>query len=214
MKRLLVPLALVALAAAVGAAGWFAAVAPERAHVRRLDRQADGLQGQLLAYEAARAASHGAGATQLYQLARAMPAGDDTTGLLLELDRLARATGVTLQQVRPGARVTLASGSAVLPVSAVVQGRYAQVAAFLRRLRLEVRGGGDHVVAEGRLWATDSVGLAAGDPQSPQAVTATLQLGAFEYGAGESGSWTVATTTTPTTTATTPSGAVAAGATG
>ena len=47
------------------------------------------------------AASAGAPVADVFRLAKAMPGSDDQPGLVLELDRLARATGVTLRVIAP-----------------------------------------------------------------------------------------------------------------
>lgn len=174
---------------AVALVGWLAVVAPARSHASRLAAQIDDAQSRVAMLEAEQARSPKAAARDLYRLSRAMPTQDDLPGILLELDRLAGSTSVTLQHVQPAARVTLADGSSALPLTVVVDGRYRAVTAFLRRLRLEVSAGGDRVVAAGRLFDADQVTLVTKGQGSP-VVTATLQLVAFDYAAPPSGSWT------------------------
>jgi hypothetical protein len=173
---------------AVAATGWLALVAPARSHASRLATQIDDAQSQVVALEAAQARSPKAAARDLYRLERAMPTQDDLPGILLELDRLARASGVSLQHLQPSARVTLADGSSALPLTVAVEGRYPAITAFLRRVRLEVSAGTDRVVAAGRLFDTDQVTLVGA--QGDAKITATLQLVAFDYAAPPSGSWT------------------------
>lgn len=207
--------AFVALAAVAGAAGWFAAIAPQRAHAGTLGTQISAAQAQLVALEAAKDGTPGASATQLYQLARAMPANDDLPGILLALARLSQRADLQLVSVHPSPRVTLADGSAALPLSVVVAGRYGAVTALLHALHTQVRRGRSGVVAAGRLFVADGASLLLGQGDD---VTATLQLNAFDYGAppattsvaGPAATATGATTTTPAP----PSGAQAAGSTG
>ena len=191
----------------VAVLGWFALVAPARSHAGRLAAQVDDAQNQVLSLEAAQARSPRTAARELYRLERAMPTQDDVPGILLDLDRAARSTGVTLDRVQPAPRVTLADGSSALPLTVVVGGRYAAVTAFLRRLRAQVRAGADSVVAAGRLFDADQVTLVAAGNGSPL-VAATLQLVAFDYAAPPSGVWT------PGVSATAPAGALAAGGRG
>ncbi|HEX7083352.1 MAG TPA: type 4a pilus biogenesis protein PilO [Gaiellaceae bacterium] len=183
-------LALVAILVAVG--GWFALVAPQRSHARDLSGRIAAAQAKLLALEAIGTDSGRVSAAQLYQLARAMPADDDVPGILLDLDRASTAAGVRLVSIKPSQRVAMPDGSFAVPVTAVVEGRYAKVTAFLARLRRQVRNGAHGVAAAGRLFAVDQAGLqVAGD-----GVTATLQLDAFDYAAP---SPTTTTATPPST---------------
>jgi Tfp pilus assembly protein PilO len=194
---------LVLAAVLVAVAGWFALVAPQRSHAHRLSGRIDAAQAKLLELEAVRADAGRVSAAQLYQLARAMPAADDVPGIVLELDRTSTATGVRLLSVKPAARVAMPDGSYAVPVTAVIEGRYAKVTAFLTRLRRQVRSGAHGVAAAGRLFAVDQADLEVSDA----GVTATLQLDAFDYAAPAPAS-PATTTTTPTT-----SGAEAAGGT-
>jgi Tfp pilus assembly protein PilO len=147
--------------------------------VQRLDATVAAAQQELTALELTAATQKSGSATELFDLTRAMPGDDDQAGILLDLDRNARAAGVELVSVVPSARLLLADGSAALPLTAVVDGRYAQVAAFLRRLRLQVRAGASEVFATGRLFDVDDVTIAA---DKGSRVSATLQLAAFAYG--------------------------------
>jgi hypothetical protein len=203
-RRVRIALAGAGATLAVAAVGWLALVAPARSHAARLATQIDDAQNQVVALEAAQARSPKAGARDLYRLERAMPTQDDMPGILLELDRLAGATGVSLQHLQPAARVTLADGSSALPLTVVVEGRYPAITAFLRRVRLEVSAGADRVVAAGRLFDTDQVTLVGA--QGAAKITATLQLVAFDYAAPPSGSWTPGVSPTQA-----PAGAEAAG---
>lgn len=190
---------------AVAVVGWFAVAAPARSHAGRLATQVEDAQNQVVSLEAAQARSPKAASRDLYRLARAMPTQDDMPGILLELDRLAGSSGVSLEHVQPAARVTLADGSSALPLTVVVDGRYGAITTFLRRLRLEVSAPADRVVAAGRLFDADEVTLVTKGQGSP-VVVATLQLVAFDYAAPPSGSWTPGVSPTQP-----PTGAEAAG---
>lgn len=190
---------------AVAVVGWFAVAAPARSHAGRLATQVEAAQNQVVTLEAAQARSPKAASRDLYRLARAMPTQDDMPGILLELDRLAGSSGVSLEHVQPAARVTLADGSSALPLTVVVDGRYGAITTFLRRLRLEVGAPVDRVVAAGRLFDADEVTLVTKGQGSP-VVVATLQLVAFDYAAPPSGSWTPGVSPTQP-----PTGAEAAG---
>jgi Tfp pilus assembly protein PilO len=186
----------------VGVVGYLAIVGPQRHDGDRLASRIAAAQSQLAAAEAARTRTSGGDAAAVYRLARAMPLADDEPGILLDLGRLAAAGGVQLVSVKPAPKVVLADGSSAVPLTVVVDGRYLQVTAFLRELRLQVRSGRSGVVAAGRLFVVDRADVSLDTGNS---VAATLQLNAFTYAAPAT-----TTVTAPTAPA---AGAVAAGST-
>jgi Tfp pilus assembly protein PilO len=171
--------ALAGAAVVLAALGWLVLVAPARHREQRLDAGIASAQQELATLELAATTQKSGSAAELFDLSRAMPAGDDQAGTLLDLDRNARAAGVGLVSVVPSAQLSLADGSAALPLTVVVNGSYAQVAAFLRRLRLQVRAGATQVFSTGRLFDVDEVTIAA---DKGARVSATLALAAFAYG--------------------------------
>ena len=80
--------------------------------------------------------------TDVLRLAKAMPSSADQPGLVLELDRLARASGVTLGSITPSDAVVGAGGSpTMIPVVVTADGSYRQITRFLNRTRGLVRFG-------------------------------------------------------------------------
>ncbi|HSX21452.1 MAG TPA: type 4a pilus biogenesis protein PilO [Gaiellaceae bacterium] len=208
---------IVGAAVLVLAVGYFIAVRP-------LSHKASGLRKQTAAVElqiaddlAQVSAARGAGAAaaaqtikvaDVYKLAKAMPAATDMPDVLIELDQTARAAGVDLQTLSPGAAVVGTNGYSMLPISLTVAGNFYTVTDLLYRLRnlVYVRGGA--LEANGRLFSINSVTLS---PSDGKTIAATVAVDTYVYGGT-----TVAapsTATPPTTTTTPASGPSAAGAT-
>ncbi len=94
----------------------------------------------------------------LYRLAKAMPATADMPDLLLELDQVARAAGVSVGSIAPGAP-TQGTGFSVLPLSLTFTGDFYSLTDLLYRLQrlVDVRHG--DLDARGRLFSVSSVAL-------------------------------------------------------
>jgi Tfp pilus assembly protein PilO len=146
----------------------------------------------------------------LYQLAEAMPSTTDMPDLLLEIDQVARAAGVTVLSITPGL-VSSGDGFGTLPVSLSLSGDFYSLTDMLYRLRSLVSVRHGEFDASGRLFAVGSVALNGG--AGSRQLTATVTVDAFVYGAvAPTASAPVLpstdtsgtdTTTTATTTATT-----------
>jgi hypothetical protein len=148
-------------------------------------------------------------AADLFAIARAMPNTTDMPGILLDLSRASAATGVAIQSITPTAPVVQTDGSSAIPINLVVNGKWPSIAAFLRRLRLQVRVDGNKLHVAGRLFVVDKIQFAA-NGSSPD-LQATLALNAFTY--GEAPPVTTSTDTTQTTTTSSSSGSVQAAGT-
>jgi Tfp pilus assembly protein PilO len=140
----------------------------------------------------------------LYQLAKAMPATTDMPDVLLELDQVARASGVTVNTITPGG-ISAGTGFGVLPISISFSGDFYSLTDLLYRLRTLVSVRHGELDASGRLFAVDSVGLSGSGAQ----LSASVTVNAFVYGAGVSTTPAVTipaetdTTSTDTTSSTT-----------
>ena len=209
-RRLLAVVGLVAGGLAVLVLGLFLVVLPERDKVKTLHGQIDQAQTEIAGTQASRNGTTSTGATQIFQLSRAMPYSDDMPGILLSLSRTAAASSTALISVHPSPRMTLSDGSAAVPVQVVLDGTYAGVERFLHQLRAAVRVVRGSVRTDGRLFLVDQVQLASssGSPTGtgPQSeMSATLNLVALDYAAP------VATTVTPGLTPATTGEAAAGG---
>jgi hypothetical protein len=187
-RRLLAVVGLVASGLAVLALGLVLVVQPQRDELKTLHTQIDQAQTEIASTQASRAGTSSAGATQIFQLSRAMPVADDMPGILLSLSRTAAATSTALISVRPSNRMTLPDGSSAVPLQIVLDGSYAGVEHFLAQLRAAVRVVRGNARTDGRLFLVDQVQLtsSSGSPAGtgPQSeMSATLNLVAFDYSA-------------------------------
>ncbi len=195
-RRLLAVVGLIAGGLAVLALGLFLVVQPERDKVKTLHAEVDQAQTEIVSTQASQNGTASTGATQIFQLSRAMPYSDDMPGILLDLSRTAAATSTALISVHPSPRMTLSDGSAAVPVQIVLDGTYVGVERFLHQLRSAVRVVRGTVRTDGRLFLVDQVQLtsSSGSPTGtgPQSeMSATLNLVALDYAAP------VAATSTP-----------------
>jgi hypothetical protein len=110
-----------------------------------------------------------------------MPSSADQPGLVLELDRLARSTGVKLGSITPREPVVTAGSPTVIPVVVTAEGSYRQITRFVRRTRELVHFGGGKVRARGRLFTVQAVELAESNAKRFPFIDATITLNAFVY---------------------------------
>ena len=149
-----------------------------------------------LAQLQALAANQPAELAKAFRLAQAVPVGPQTPGMILELQALAKASDVTLTEVRTISTTPVNNLTATLYEIDVV-GRFFNVDDFVYRVHHQVNVSSSGAVAiKGRLFAVTSVQLSlagsAGGPaaSSPSTVQATLQLMTFSsaQSGGSSGS--------------------------
>jgi hypothetical protein len=191
------------------AAVWFLAVNPQHSKAARLDSDIAAAQTKI-AQRRAELASPSAQvrvrASDLYRLTKAMPDQTDMAGIILGLNRLAKAHGLSFEGIQPVPAVAQ-TGFNVQPVTVTLQGRFSAVSGFLRGLRRLVDVHKRALLATGRLFSVDQI--AFGPPDNKKAfpdVKATITIDAFMFVAGLPA---VPSTTTPSAS----SGTVAAGAT-
>jgi Tfp pilus assembly protein PilO len=195
----------------VAVVGYLMVISPQGKKASSLDTEIATKQAQLDAL-------HGPGATnkpslhasELFQLARAMPNTDDQPGILLELSRLANASNVTLVAVSFQPRVAQTDGSSALPVGLTVDGSWAHFATFVRLVGNEVRTKGSSFSIGGRLFVVDSIQITP-NKNIPGTIEAILTMSAFDYGAPPSPTATAGAATSTTTTGTTTTTATTSG---
>jgi Tfp pilus assembly protein PilO len=181
------PRALYALAAVAvlvfTAAVWFLVVSPKRADAASATADLAAAEARLSDAQAAllRPRVSGTSTVDVLKLTKAMPSSRDQAGLVLELTRLARASGVTLEGITPQEPVAALVGPASIPVSIVVNGRYHDVARFIKRTRMLVTVRGGKVTARGRLMSVRGVTLAESDTGSFPQLDATILLDSYVY---------------------------------
>ena len=194
----------------VGALGYFMLVRPKASEAKRLAAQAKSVQADIDAKRSQTAAARSAPrikVADLYRLAKAMPGSPDMPDVLLQLNQLARDTGIVFDTITPQAEVAM-SGYQALPIGVTFHGNFYDLADLLYRLRTLVNVRGLRLDATGRLFAIDSFSFTEGPGGFPQ-ISAELTIDAFVYGApagtatDATGAVTPAATTDTTSTATT-----------
>lgn len=116
----------------------------------------------------------------LFRMTKAMPSEADMPGIILQLNRIARETGIRFDSITPQAPAE-ANGAQAIPINLVFQGNYFELADFLFRLRSLVGVRGGSLDATGRLFVVTSVSFAEGEKKFPQ-IQATLTVAAYMYG--------------------------------
>jgi len=181
------PRALVAIAAGglvlYTLVAWFLVLSPKRSEAARLGTELAAAQVELANAQAAanRPRSAGAPVADVFRLAKAMPSSADQPGLVLELDRLARASGVTLGSITPQEPVVGEGGATMIEVAVVVSGSYRGITRFLggtRRLVTVRRG---QLTATGRMLAVQSLELSESNAHGFPLLDGTITLNAYVY---------------------------------
>lgn len=181
------PRAVLGIAAAVvllyGLAMWFFVVSPRRAEVTSANAEVAAAELRLVEAQAAENRPGGSGVpvSDVFRLAKAMPESDDQPGLILEISRLAKASGVTLRAITPQPAVTTAGGATTIPVAVTVGGDYFDIARFLRRTRELVTVRDGEVRAKGRLFTVQEVALVESATDGFPTLDATVTLSAYVY---------------------------------
>jgi len=162
---------------------WFLLIAPKRAEATTL---ADDVVAAELSLAGARVKSTrpqtaGTRVSDVLRLTKAMPASADQPGLVLELDRLARSTGVKLGSITPREPLLNAGGPTAIPVVVTAEGSFRQITRFVRRARELVRVRGGKVRATGRLFAAQAVELTESNTKGFPFLDATITFNAFVY---------------------------------
>jgi hypothetical protein len=162
--------------------GYLVVVGPKRSRANELEQSVESTRLELAQarVDAARAkAAPPVPVADLARLTKAMPNQTDMPGLLLDLSRVARESGVSFDSITPAEPVA-GSGYQKVPVSLVFQGNFYELSDFLYRLRnlVQVRESGLRV--DGRLFAIEGIDFAQGSEQFPQ-LQATLNASAFVY---------------------------------
>jgi Tfp pilus assembly protein PilO len=163
----------------IGLLGYVAVVAPQQSKGRSMDSELQALQAQLLVPKVKPPKPVPVQAADIFRLTKAMPDANDLPGILLQLSRLARASSIKINSVRPSARVPLTQGYAALPVAVTVSGGFGAVSKFLQLLRQQVTVSNGQLNVDGRLLVANQVQITSTDGRS---VSATLNLDAFVYG--------------------------------
>ena len=186
-RAALVALALLALVVLA----YLLVVAPKRSESERLAREIESVRQTIVQQRATLGTSRPAGVAQPAQtierasvadLPKGMPDQVDLPSVLLQIDQLARRSGLAVTALEPQAPV--ASGTfGAIPVRATFEGRFLDLTAFLTRLEQLVRVRRGKLDASGRLFVVDRLDLREGAGGFPQ-LQASLTLAAFHASGG------------------------------
>ena len=180
-KALAAAIALLVLLAAV--ASYFLLISPQRSKASELAKEAETTQAEIARLRELSRQSQQAvpiRVADLFRLTKAMPSEVDMPGMILQLNRIARDTGIRFDSITPQA-ATEASGAQAIPINLVLQGNYFELSDFLFRLRNLVGVRGGKLDATGRLFVVDSIAFSEGIRKFPQ-IQATLTVSAYSYG--------------------------------
>jgi Tfp pilus assembly protein PilO len=157
----------------VSAAAWFGVISPKRSDASRLKNEVAAAQTQLAtAAQTAAVANKAATAAAI----EALPDAPDQPGILDQLNRIGKSSGVVIATVTPSPATTPTS----VPLSVTVDGNYFQIRNFLKKLHAQVRvGNGGRIVATGRLFDVQTVNIGQG--ASANQLAATIGLSASVY---------------------------------
>lgn len=164
---------------------WFLVVEPKRSDAASLNADVAAAEIRLADAQASanRPQRRGAPVSDVFRLAKAMPSIADQPGLVLELDRLARASGVELGSISPREPVVDAGGATMVPVAVVVGGSYRKITRFLASTRQLVTVRRGKLRATGRLFTVQSVELSESNSEGFPVLDGTITLNAYVYDA-------------------------------
>ncbi|HEX6952187.1 MAG TPA: type 4a pilus biogenesis protein PilO [Gaiellaceae bacterium] len=195
--------------------GYFAVIAPKRSDAASLKQQTAAVQAEIArnSSSAFTQALPAVRSANVFSLTQAMPTKLDTPGVIITLNNMAKASGISFDSIQQSAGsgaspVATATPDpfAAQPIQVQFTGSYYNLLTFLQRMRNLVRVENGRLYTAGRLFDVTNVSLAEGPNKWPQ-VQATLTINEFVPQAAAvptptTGTGTTSTTTTGTTTTT------------
>ena len=195
--------------------GYFAVIAPKRSDAASLKQQTAAVQAEIArnSSSAFTQALPAVRSANVFSLTQAMPTKLDTPGVIITLNSMAKASGISFDSIQQSAGsgaspVATATPDpfAAQPIQVQFTGSYYNLLTFLQRMRNLVRVENGRLYTAGRLFDVTNVSLAEGPNKWPQ-VQATLTINEFVPQAAAvptptTGTGTTSTTTTGTTTTT------------
>ena len=151
-------------------AGYFLLISPQRGKAADLKKETAATEEQIQQYRtlAAQAkATPPIRVAELFRLTKAMPDEVDMAGVLLELSRVARETGIEFDSITPQGPAVL-TGYTSVPITLEFDGNYYELSDFLFRLRNLVR-------------VVESISFNESPKTFPR-IKASLTVRAFVYG--------------------------------
>jgi Tfp pilus assembly protein PilO len=167
------------------AVGYFVLISPQRSKSAELAEETYAVQTQIQTLRIANAQvrkTEPIRVADLFRVSKAMPDTDDMPGVLLELNRIARETGIRFESITPQEGAD-AGGYLRRPIDLVFDGNFYELSDFLFRLRSLVRVRGGQLEATGRLFTVNSLNFVESEREFPR-IKATLNVSAYVYGTG------------------------------
>jgi len=148
-------------------------------------------------------------AADVFRLAKAMPDRVGMPDVILELNQLALASGISFDEIVP-APPTSETSFDIHPISLTFSGNFYSLADFLFRLRNLVQVHDKKLITKGRMFALSGLTFAEGEQKFPQ-IKAELTVDAFVLGTATAApAGAPGTTTTPAPASSPPASASAA----
>ena len=179
-------IALVVVGLLVAAAlGYFVLISPKRSEAAELTTRIELTETEIQTRRIAQRTTPTAEpirAADLFRVTKAMPSKSDMPGVLLELNRIARETGIRFESITPQDG-TDAGGYLRQPIDLVFEGNFYELSDFLYRVRTLVAVQNGELRASGRLFTVRTLSFVEGEREFPQ-IKATLGVDAYVYGTG------------------------------
>lgn len=201
--------------------GWMLLIGPQRSKASDLQRQVADAQTQYATQQAQLMRVPKPvpiQAADLFGLVRAMPDQIDWSGIVLQLNQVAAASGISFDTFSPQGAPVAGTGYLMQKISIGFTGNYYGLSDFLYRLRnlVVVRGG--KLDASGRLFSVEQLSFGEATTHFPN-INAQLVVDAYVYGSAPApapaalptATDTSATTTTATDTSATTTTATTTG---
>jgi Tfp pilus assembly protein PilO len=166
-----------------GLAGYFLLISPQRGKAADLKKETAATEQQIQQYRTLAAQARATPpirVAELFRLTKAMPDDVDMAGVLLELSRVARETGIEFDSITPQGPAA-ATGYTTIPITLEFDGNYYELSDFLFRLRSLVRVQSGRLDAQGRLFVVESISFNESERTFPR-IKASLTVRAFVYG--------------------------------
>lgn len=163
---------------------WLLMVSPKRAEAAEARAAVAAAEIRLAEAQAVSSrpgSTGGAPVADVFRLAKAMPASADQSSLVLELSKLAQASGVTLRVIAPQEPLVAPGGPTRIPISVTVGGSYFRITKFVRGAQGLVKVRGGKLEAKGRLFAVQSLELGESATEKFPALDAIIVLNAYVY---------------------------------
>src|SRR5215211_1465521 len=191
--------------------GYFVLVAPKRSTAHKLAAEKAQVEAQI---ERNRSSAMGKNlktirAADVFRLAKAMPDRLGMPDVILELNQLALASGISFDEIAPQPSTSETSYD-IHPISLAFSGNFYNLADFLFRLRNLVQVHDKKLITKGRMFALSGLTFAEGEKKFPE-IKAELTVDAFVLGAATAApAGAPGTTTTPAPASSPPASASAA----